>query len=44
MLIGYKVKKDAEQSIFLDWWEKNKRKWLVPFPETKADKAPAQMP
>jgi len=32
VLTDNKVKKDAKQSECLEWWEKNKEKWLIPFP------------
>lgn len=28
-----KIKKDITQSECLDWWEKNKQEWLIPFEE-----------
>jgi len=40
VLTDNKVKKDAKQSECLDWWESNKQKWLIPFPNIKADNTP----
>ncbi len=37
VLTDGKVKKDTKQSECLDWWKKNREKWLIPFPETKIE-------
>jgi hypothetical protein len=34
-LVDHELPKDATQQQCLDWWEKNKQKWLIPFTQPK---------
>jgi len=36
-LVDAVVPADAEPAVCLDWWDKNKQHWTIPFPEAKEE-------
>ena len=34
-LSGYDIKEDANSAAVLKWWDTNKERWTIPFPDEK---------